>query len=373
MRYPTKTRKNNNNISTPFISEGNNKLNNANISNPNNDPTQPGLGVASTELASFKTAGPNIDKLLTKFRFEGRALNRVLVKAAKTKDVYSSDEQEAIKKLNSSLSELMVSLKKSNDTSYISSVKRKISDFTKQSKIVAAFVEDKMEKPVQEGFVQEGLFLSSSNAKKRLGRKLSPVHSDLSSIVAAGDNGTFTKGKLNKMYKSTKRTWGYDPGSNGGITTSKEYDVNTPQSENINDLQRILSKIIRKPKVQAAFSNDEISMISDLNDLLDDLVDMIEAVIYDNSSSDNKIVLDKIVATSKKILTIIDNLDQACSVMNDSSESPVDDKGEDETSIDVETVDDIDADEAVEETPDTDTDTDEDTVDTDEEVEEDDE
>ena len=295
----------------------------------------------------------NIDKLMKKFKFEGHSLNRVLIKASKTKDVYSSDEQNDLKKLNSVLGELMVSLKKSNDSSYVSSVKRKIEAFTKQSKVVAAFVEDKMEKPVQEGFVQEGLFLSSNNAKKRLGRRLSPVHSDLSSIVSAGDNGTFTKGKLNKMYKPTKRTWGYNPGYDGGITTSKDYDVNTPQSENINDLQRILSKIIRKPKVQTAFNNEEISMISDLNDLLDDLVDMIEAVIYDNSGSDNKIVLDKIVTTSKKILAIIDNLDQACSAMNDSSsvmndspEIPIGDKGEEETPMDVETTDDIDTGEA---------------------------
>ena len=322
----------------------------------------------------------NIDKLMKKFKLEGHSLNRVLIKASKASDVYSSDEQNDLKKLNSALGELMVSLKKSNDSSYVSSVKRKIEAFTKQSKVVAAFVEDKMEKPVQEGFVQEGLFLSSNNAKKRLGRRLSPVHSDLSSIVSAGDNGTFTKGKLNKMYKPTKRTWGYDPGSNGGITTSKDYDVNTPQSENINDLQRILSKIIRKPKVQTAFSNEEISMISDLNDLLDDLIDMIEAVIYDNSSTDNKIVLDKIVATSKKILAIIDNLDQACSVMNDSSsvmsdspEIPVGDKGEEETSMDAETTDDIDTDEATEDTTDTTEESGDDTTEPEPETEDEDE
>lgn len=275
-----------------------------------------------------------IDKLLRNFKMAGHKLNRILTKATKLKGAYSSDEVQSIQKLNRALVELMTSLKKSNTASYVSSVKRNILAFTSESKTVAAFVEDRLKgnTTVQEGFVQEGLFLSPSNAKKRLGRRLSPVHSDLSSIVSASDNGIFTKGKLNKMYKPAKRTWGYSPGADGGITTSQERDVNTPQSENINDLQRILSKIIRKPKVQTAFSNDEIGMISDLNDLLDDFVDMIEAVIYDNNSADNKIILDKIIATSKKILAIIDNLDQACSVVNDSSETPTG-KGKEETAM----------------------------------------
>lgn len=36
------------------------------MTNPNNDPSQPGLGVDSSELASFKTAGPQIDDFLKK-------------------------------------------------------------------------------------------------------------------------------------------------------------------------------------------------------------------------------------------------------------------------------------------------------------------
>lgn len=263
----------------------------------------------------------NIDSLVKKFKHAGHRLNRVLSKATKMSGVYSSDEVGEIKKLNNILGQLIISLKKKDDSAAVPNIKRQITEFTNQSKTVGAFVEDKLNaKPVQEGYVQEGLFLSSSNAKKRLGRKLAPVQSDLSNIISAGENGTFTKGKLNKMYKPSKRTWGFAD-QNTGLRTSKDYDVNTPQSENINDLQRILSKIIRKPKVQAVFDNNEISMISDLNDCLDDFVDMIESVIYDNSSSDNKSVLDKIVELSKKMLNLIDKLSASCEVVSDSIEN----------------------------------------------------
>lgn len=263
----------------------------------------------------------NIDSLVKKFKHAGHRLNRVLSKATKMSGVYSSDEVGEIKKLNNILGQLIISLKKKDDSAAVPNIKRQITEFTNQSKIVGAFVEDKLNaKPVQEGYVQEGLFLSSSNAKKRLGRKLAPVQSDLSNIISAGENGTFTKGKLNKMYKPSKRTWGFAD-QNTGLRTAKDYDVNTPQSENINDLQRILSKIIRKPKVQVVFDNNEIGMISDLNDCLDDFVDMVESVIYDNSSSDNKSVLDKIVELSKKILNLIDKLSASCEVVSDSIEN----------------------------------------------------
>jgi hypothetical protein len=268
----------------------------------------------------------NIDKLMKKFKLEGHSLNRVLIKASKASDVYSSDEQNDLKKLNSALGELMVALKKSNDSSYVSSVKRKIEAFTKQSKVVAAFVEDKMEKPVQESFIQEGLFLSETNVKKRLGSKIPPVHADLSEIVRAYDSGKLTKGKLMKMYKPAKteyqRTYGGYSGNGsttdnryGGTidttTVNKSYEVDTVQMDHIHSLLKIVGKTLRKSKVQRAFTSDQLEQIDTLGEALDDFVDYLESLIID--TSDNKSLVDQVGKDAKKLLTLLAAVYNFCS------------------------------------------------------------
>ena len=303
----------------------------------------------------------NIDKLLSKFKFEGRALNRVLVKAAKTKDVYSSDEQEAIKKLNTSLGELMVSLKKSNDTSYISSVKRKISDFTKQSKIVAAFVEDKMEKPVQESFLL-------SNINDKITKSLIPVKADMMDLYEKHQANQLTRGRIIKKYASNsvaaaQGTTGR--ASNMGGSTGYWSGV-SKSAKNIDSCLKLLNKALRKKDV------DNVELITDLADKIDLISDYIETVIDDKN--ENKEYIKLIGKLSGEILELINQFigDDESTEQEMSETSGFDE--ETSATPDVETADDIDADEAVEETPDEDTDTDEDTVDTDEEeVEEDDE
>jgi len=273
----------------------------------------------------------NADAILKKFKSEGHSLNRALSKAAGMKKIYSSDEIKAIKDLNEALAQLLLVLRKKTEN-YGSMVKGKIADFTKAAKKVGSIIDDKLNKGtgdtgevMQEGFVQEGLFLSSGNAKKRLGRKLPPVYSDMMTIKKLADMGALTKGKLAKMYKPTKKTGTntyYSGGTNDygrqtGYSTSQnyEYDVNTPQSENINDLQRTISKIIRKPKIQTAFTDEDMNLISDLMDALDDFVDMVESLIYDTSASDNKVLVDKIGELAGKIGNMLQQLNNICSEM----------------------------------------------------------
>lgn len=263
------------------------------------------------------------DKLFNKFKIEGHKLNRLLSKGIKMNKVYSTNEVEILKKLNTTLADLLVAIRKDKKSeNYATVVKGKISEFTKAAKPVAALVEEKMgkqnEQVLQEQFIQEGLFLSSGNVKKRLSRKLPPVYADMMSIAKLAEQGALAKGKLIKMYKPSKRTStiSYNPGYEGGFgnSRSREYDVNTPQSENINDLQRTLSKIIRKPKVQQAFTSDEMNKISDLIDRIDDFVDMVESIIYDNSSSDNKALLEKIGELAGKIVDLIKDISNFCSL-----------------------------------------------------------
>lgn len=263
-----------------------------------------------------------IDKLLRNFRMAGHKLNRVLTKAAKLKGAYSSDEVQSIQKLNKALVELMTSLKKSNTASYVSSVKRNILAFTSESKTVAAFVEDRLRgnDTVQEGFVQEGLFLSDGNVKKRLAKKITPVYADLSEIVRFYDQGKLTKGKLTKMYKPKKSEYTttnglYAGGSKdlGGFTSTSEthtYEQDTIQMMNLQDLVKIISKIMKKPKVQRAFNSDEIQMIADLGNDLDDFIDYIESLIIDGS--ENKTLIDQVGKDVKKLVDLLSKVHSAC-------------------------------------------------------------
>jgi hypothetical protein len=260
-----------------------------------------------------------IDKLLRNIRMAGHKLNRVLTKAAKLKGAYSSDEVQSIQKLNKALVELMTSLKKSNTASYVSSVKRNILAFTSESKTVAAFVEDRLKgnDTVQEGFVQEGLFLSDGNVKKRLAKKITPVYADLSEIVRFYDQGKLTKGKLAKMYKpkhseytTTNGVYGGDIGGFTSTTQTHSYEQDTIQMMNLQDLVKIISKIMKKPKVQRAFNSDEIQMIADLGNDLDDFIDYIESLIIDGS--ENKTLIDQVGKDVKKLVDLLSKVHSAC-------------------------------------------------------------
>ena len=282
----------------------------------------------------------NIDKLLSKFKFEGRALNRVLVKAAKTGDVYSSDEQEAIKKLNSALSELLVSLKKTNDSSYVSAVKRKIGDFTKQSKIVAAFVEDKMEKPVQESFLL-------SNIKDKITKALIPVKADMKDLFDRFQASQLTRGRIIKKYASVsvaaiEGTTGRASNMGAATNTITGY---SKAAKNIDSALKLLNKAIRK-------NADDVELITKLADKIDLVSDYIETVIDDKV--ENKEYINLIGKLSGEIVDLINQYIGDDESLQNSEDSAAE-MNEAEPSFDNDiSSDDIDADEAVEETPDTD-------------------
>jgi hypothetical protein len=295
----------------------------------------------------------NIDKLLSKFKFEGRALNRVLVKAAKTGDVYSSDEQEAIKKLNSALSELLVSLKKTNDSSYVSAVKRKIGDFTKQSKIVAAFVEDKMEKPVQESFLL-------SNIKDKITKALIPVKADMKDLFDRFQASQLTRGRIIKKYSSNEYG-GSGRSSNMGAVTDPITGY-SKAAKNIDSALKLLNKAIRK-------NADDVELITKLADKIDLVSDYIETVIDDKV--ENKEYINLIGKLSGEIVDLINQYIGDDESLQNSEDSAAE-MNEAEPSFDNDiSSDDIDADEAVEETPDTDATEDTDSEEPDEDESED--
>lgn len=259
----------------------------------------------------------NIEKLLRSFKIAGMKLNRVLVKAVKMKDIYSSDEQGSISKLNKILTDLMTSLKHSKDQSHVATIKRLVREFVAQSKIVGAFVEDKLNGPtseaVQEGFVQEGFFLSEKNAKKRLANKIQPVFIDISSIVRAYKDGKLSKGKLSKMYKPKNASKRVTLGGDDDLlkfSKTRDVNINTPEMNNIDALEKVINKILRKKNVQTAFSSDELAKIEELYDIIDDFMDFVESIIYDNSG--NESLLDLVGKDASKIVDILNGLYVSC-------------------------------------------------------------
>lgn len=261
-------------------------------------------------LGILNDANMNVDKIFKTFKLAGHKLNRVLTKAARNSKVYSSDEQEAIKKLNSALSDLMSSLKITNKSSYVASVKQKITKFIDESKVVAAFVEDKMEgKAIQEAFIQEGLFLTTSNAKKSLSKKIKPVITDLQTIVSASEKGKFTRGKLIKMYQGKASTVKINQnysGTNSSIGTEHEYEVNTSAMKNMDALSHLIEKILKRKKVQSAFNVSEINKLNQINDEISEYVDFIETILADSANDD---IMKQFVTDTKKLLDLLKGFD----------------------------------------------------------------
>lgn len=278
----------------------------------------------------------DLSTLITEFKKEGKKLNRVLSKASKMNKVYSDEERENIGKLNKCLTDLMTTLKVSKSESDTAVIKRLIQAFTSQSKVVAKLVEDKTkgeDKPVQESAVyQEGLFLSSSNAKKRLSRKMIPVYHDIKSIAGDHKAGRLTKGKLTKMYKPktgkrTTATYGTGYGNNVANANTTEYEINTPEMNRLDALMRIIEKILRKKKVQSAFASDELHQVEELYNSLDQFVDFVESLIADSSEKES--LIDQVGKDAVSIVALMSEIYNFCegtssASNNTNGEKPID-------------------------------------------------
>ena len=216
-----------------------------------------------------------VDKLLGKFKHKGHKLNRTLSKAVKMKSVFSSDEVESIKKLNSSLGELLLSLRKKPEN-YASAIKTKIKDFTKESEVVGAIVEDKLGKQSTEGITQEAFLLGNINTK--ISKALVPVIGQMATIVKLNGEGNLTRGRLRRMYVPSGRSIG-----------------NTEPAAELNKALKLLNKALRKKDV------DNIRLIGDLADKLDLISDYIESLL---DGPDNPELLKRISALAAEIIDL---------------------------------------------------------------------
>lgn len=264
-------------------------------------------------LGILNDANMNVDKIFKKFKLAGHKLNRVLSKAVKMEEVYNKDEREAIKKLNRSLGDLLSSLRITQKDKNVPSIKKKITDFINETKIVSVFVEDKLlGKAVQESYVQEGFFLSASNVKKKLAKVLIPVIEDVSDIVNKADSNRLTRGTIVKMYKGKtyKNTYGTSYGNNDNFgnfgTYETEHTSDTSHTNAIAQLAKLLNKIDSKKRIGNAFNNNELNKLHELSEALSTYTDFIESIVFDNQSSET--TLNQFISDSKRLLSLLNSV-----------------------------------------------------------------
>ena len=244
----------------------------------------------------------NIDSLVKKFKHAGHRLNRVLSKATKMSGVYSSDEVGEIKKLNNILGQLIISLKKKDDSAAVPNIKRQITEFTNQSKIVGAFVEDKLNaKPVQEAFLL-------GNINDRITKALIPVKGQMEALKKANDSGNLTRGKLRRMYAVSGVAGAASDGSGGvayggtstGTLGAKRgiFSGITEPAKELNTALKLCNKALRKKEVE---NSQEIMVLAEKLDLISDYIETIL-----DSSNDNAEMLKRVGILSGELIDLID-------------------------------------------------------------------
>lgn len=229
----------------------------------------------------------DVIKLLKSLKVSGKKLNSILTKALKMKEVYSSDEMDDIKSLNKILVDLLAAIpakygakiaSEKEAKTVVSRIKGLIRKFLDQSKIVAAFVEDKLNgNTVQEGFVMEGAFITVGNVRKKVLAETKAVNENMATIVELDKAGKFNKGRLIKMYYPKNRKVRFSE-----ISPAKTIDAaDTQESKNIEKLIKILNKATGIQRISKNFTKEEIGVMSKLSSTLEELIDDIEAVILD--------------------------------------------------------------------------------------------
>ena len=241
------------------------------------------------------------EKLLIKFKGEGHKLNRLLSKAAKmSPKVYSSDEVAAIKKLNTALGELLLSLRKKPEN-YASAIKGKITEFNKEAKAVAAIIEDKLGKQGEGGVLQEAFLLN--NFKDKITKSLIPVKGNMEELKKLHDEGNLTRGRIVKKYsaKSSNSFASFGNGTKSSNMPGSEhgYSGYSKYALNIDTALKFLNKALRKKNADC-----DATLVAALADKLDLISDYIETVIDD--SVENKEIVKRIGIISGEIIDLID-------------------------------------------------------------------
>ena len=269
----------------------------------------------------------NADQILIKFKTKGHKLNRALSKAAGMKKIYSSDEIKAIKDLNEALAQLLLVLRKKPEN-YGSMIKGKITDFTNASKKVSAIIEDKLGKGGVEELTQEAFLLN--NIQDKITKAIIPVKGDMESIQKVFNEGTLTRGKLVRMYKSMNYA-GAEGASNGGTNTGTlsahrgAFTGRTDCADNLNTVLKYINKALKKKNPR--IDSDKMDILVELGDKLDLISDYIESIL---DSNNNDALLKQVGKLAVEIVELMNQFigDDSANVEDDTLMNATDDTAE---------------------------------------------
>lgn len=231
------------------------------------------------------------EKILKKFKFEGKKLNRILSKAGKMNGHYSEQEIKQINALNKDLTDLMLSIKANpHDPSIKDKIKKYIGSCNEASKMLnvkltpgttptSAGIEpvsSPKTAPTEEDVTtesyyredswtaeddvfMEALFTNKKNVYNRLALQLDNCVNDFKYISDKIKSGDITdKVKLEKAYfrqTETSRSIGTD-GSDLTTNTTVKYGEKAP-ADRIGSLIHILKIAAKARRTESAFTVEE--------------------------------------------------------------------------------------------------------------------
>ena len=268
-----------------------------------------------TALGILNDQKLELKRLISKFKKNGKKLNKCLSKAVKM-DVYNEQEKKQLNLLNRCLVDLMTMLKENSSTSNTQTAKRLVKAFTSQAKAVGDIIDaHKSGKPVQEGAIT-ALF----NIRENLERKANYVHINVTMpIKNKVDADKLTLAFIKSYFKSKKETvstgsaaGGYDDGFGYGTTSSHstEYETDNARTNRLRMLKDLGVKIETKDRKRAKFSETELRNLDRTihlsNELYDDITSALKVQREDeadkllNAIGKEAVELDALCQTFKK-------------------------------------------------------------------------
>ena len=225
-------------------------------------------------LGALNDANRSLNDIIVSFKKQGKKLNRVLGKAIKMTDVFSTEQTNHLNKLNSALVKLQTGLKPTASSDETNAVKALIKDFTSEAVVVGKFLENKQasvttESYIDDDYFEEGFgFTTKKNICNRLCEQIGIIEPYMKELTRKIDNGEFNSPKdFRKWYRQDVKvhtTSGTGSTISGDaistISTSVEYGEKTLNNY-ISRTCQIFKMATRDRYRGDIFNNDEYSNI----------------------------------------------------------------------------------------------------------------
>ena len=268
-----------------------------------------------TALGILNDQKLELKQLISKFKKNGKKLNKCLSKAVKM-DVYNEQEKKQLNLLNRFLVDLMTMLKENSSASNTQTAKRLVKAFTSQAKAVGDIID--AHNPIKP--VQEGAITALFNIREKLERKANYVHINVTMpIKNKVDADKLTLAFIKSYFKSKKETvssgsaaGGYDDGFGYGTTSthSTEYETDNDRVNRLRVLKELGVRIETKDRKRAKFSETELKNLDRTihlsNELYDDITSALKVQSEDeaakllNAIGKEAVELDALCQTFKK-------------------------------------------------------------------------